>query len=67
MATPLILSEPVRLALELALIHQDSEALADAFAEMYCLAQSGYEEPREDLAGGIDAIAIAVLTRNTGQ
>jgi hypothetical protein len=65
MATPLILSETVRAALEKALLRQDCEALADAFAEMYVLAQSGVRKAA--FARGVDEVALAVLTRNTGQ
>jgi 5,10-methenyltetrahydromethanopterin hydrogenase len=65
MPTTHVISASVQEALELAIITDDVEAIADAFVEMYVLAQTGMH--RKSYAAGVDEIAKAILTRNTGQ
>ncbi len=65
MPTTHILSASVQEALEAAILDQDVCALADAFAEMYVLAQLGVQ--KRSYAAGVDELAIKILTRSTGQ
>jgi hypothetical protein len=64
-ATEQAISASVHKALSLCLQKGDTEALADAFVEMYVLAQMGVGTV--PYAQGVDELALKNLLRLTGQ
>ncbi len=65
MPTTHVLSASVAEALADALLDNDVEAVADAFVEMYVLAQLGVG--KKSYAAGVDELALKILRRQTGQ
>ena len=65
MPTTHVLSASVAEALADALLSGDVEAIADAFVEMYVLAQLGVS--KKSYAAGVDELALKILCRQTGQ